>query len=100
MVISQAGGLNLSKTFIKTQTGAMPSPAQVPLGTAQETKNSTREKGWTLRVWEYKPPLLAQGLKKQDKQNELGKELETQQLPSAGMVLGKERGQEHFTSLT
>lgn len=38
---SQAGGWNLSKTFIKTQTGAMSSPAQVPLGTAQETKNST-----------------------------------------------------------
>lgn len=39
MVESQAGGLNLSKTFIKTQTGAMSSPAQVPLGTAQETEN-------------------------------------------------------------
>lgn len=77
----------------------MSSPAQVPLGTAQETKNSTG-KGWTLRVWEYKPPLLAQGVEKQDKQNELGKELETQQLPSAGMGLGKEVGTGHFTSLT
>ena len=31
------------------------SPAQVPLGTAQETKNSTWE-GWTLKVWECRHP--------------------------------------------
>lgn len=51
----------MSKTFIKTQTGAVSSPAQVPLGTAQETKNSTGE-GWTLRVWEYKHPTSGSGI--------------------------------------
>lgn len=49
--------------FIEIQMGVISSPAQVPRGTAQETKNSTGERLNT-QVWEYKPHFWLRGLGK------------------------------------
>lgn len=85
----------MRKPFIEIQMGVISSPAQVPRGTAQETKNSTGERLNT-HVWEYKPHFRRLG--KRQTRTYLKKIWK----PSNCLLNGlrKEVGQEHFTSLT